>query len=165
MEQIPTKKCPSCHADVPLKAIKCSHCQTDFRNWINRHPVLTFIALIIFVPIMIGSIRADNVTGSGATSTENNQQTIRITDIDSKVTEKNAVWWKHSWIFTINNAGTRDRVMNVEITWLDADGFVLDSSREYDLNVPAGTEKTFSGYQLVDIQVAPKVDGINIQSF
>ena len=68
MEQIPTKKCPSCYADVPLKATRCSHCQADFRNWINRHPFLTFIALIIFVPVMIGSTLSD-LAGSSSTAT------------------------------------------------------------------------------------------------
>lgn len=163
MEKNTTKKCPHCQADIPANAKKCSQCQTDLRNWLNRHPLLTIVLVIVLVPIVISSISNNNLIGSNSSgNTQDTQPTLVVVNIDTKVTEKNSVWWKYSWILTLKNTGTRDRVVNAELSWQDKDKFVLDTDRQYGLSIPAGTEKTFSGYQLVDIQTAPSVYGIGV---
>jgi hypothetical protein len=48
------KKCKSCHAEIPDKAKKCSHCGTDQRGWFRRHPILTALGVIIVFFIVIG---------------------------------------------------------------------------------------------------------------
>jgi hypothetical protein len=51
------KKCKACQKEVDPKATKCPHCQTDLRNWFQKHPILT--ALIIFFAIGFISSNAD----------------------------------------------------------------------------------------------------------
>jgi len=41
------KKCKGCQQGIDSKATKCSHCGTDQRSWINHHPILTVIILLI----------------------------------------------------------------------------------------------------------------------
>jgi hypothetical protein len=70
------KKCKSCQKEIDSKATKCSHCQTDQRNWFMRHKILTgilgFIALIIIISIASSGGRSDTKT-AGETSQSNNQ--------------------------------------------------------------------------------------------
>ncbi|MFZ2975671.1 MAG: zinc ribbon domain-containing protein [Candidatus Moraniibacteriota bacterium] len=57
-----TKKCSACGENVLKSAKKCKHCQADLRGWINRHPLLTFVLIIIgiaFFPILMASLSSD----------------------------------------------------------------------------------------------------------
>jgi len=60
--KIPTKKCPHCFSDIPVKATKCPQCHADLRSWVSRHPILTFFIIIIMIPIFIGVINEDSST-------------------------------------------------------------------------------------------------------
>ena len=63
-----TKPCPFCKEQVPLSATKCSHCQSDLRNWIRRHPI-TSVALFIFVGIpVLGGIFGGSSSSSTPTA-------------------------------------------------------------------------------------------------
>ena len=48
-KESPTKQCPHCKAEIPVSAKKCSHCGSDLRSWINRHPVWVIIIVLIVV--------------------------------------------------------------------------------------------------------------------
>lgn len=45
MEQ--TKKCRGCYSDIPVKAKKCPSCRSDQRSWARRHPIMTFLLVIV----------------------------------------------------------------------------------------------------------------------
>lgn len=49
------KKCKSCQTEIDSKAKKCSHCQTDQRNWFLRHPLWTVIIILVVIGIMSSS--------------------------------------------------------------------------------------------------------------
>lgn len=49
------KKCKSCQKEIDPKATKCPYCQTDLRSWFRRHPILTFLGIIIALPMVIGA--------------------------------------------------------------------------------------------------------------
>lgn len=60
-----TKKCPSCDKDISVKAKRCPYCRQDLRNWFRRHPIITLILLLIFVPAFISGL----TSGQNKTST------------------------------------------------------------------------------------------------
>ena len=84
-----------------------------------------------------------------------------IISIDAKVTEKNDIWWKNAWILVIKNDSPSNLSFDATIEFLDADGFVVDDDRVYDLQVNAGEQETFTGYALVDASVAPNVKQVH----
>jgi hypothetical protein len=60
-----TKQCQHCQAEVPYSATKCSHCGSDQRSWINRHPILAIISVffcILFVSSALGNQNPSTVT-------------------------------------------------------------------------------------------------------
>jgi hypothetical protein len=73
------KKCKSCQKEIDDKAKKCPYCQTDQRNWFVRHPIISFILIIIFLAA-IGSSSGKNSGLStnnqkvGTNKTNNQQQ-------------------------------------------------------------------------------------------
>lgn len=60
-EQI--KKCSKCGEDILKSAKKCKHCQADLRSWINRHPIGTFLLIILgigFFPFLMAGISSNS---------------------------------------------------------------------------------------------------------
>jgi len=85
------------------------------------------------------------------------EPTIKIVEIDARVTEKNNSWWKYAWKLTIRNSGSLPFSLSATVEFQDKDGFIIDEDNEYGLVVPAGATKTFTGYQLIDTEVAINV--------
>ena len=83
-----------------------------------------------------------------------------IIDIAAKVTEKNPTWWKYSWKLVLRNNSSSPFVFDATIEFLDAEGFIVDDDRTYDLRVNQGEEKTFTGYALVTASVAPNIKSL-----
>jgi len=90
----------------------------------------------------------------------NPEPTIKIVEIDARVTEKNNSWWKYAWKLTIRNSGTNPVSLSATIKFQDKDGFIIEEDNEYGLVVPSGTTKTFTGYELIDTEVAVNVTQI-----
>lgn len=88
---------------------------------------------------------------------------IEVVSIDTKVTESNSVWWKYSWVLVLKNNTSSDKRVRAEIKWVDSEGFVIDSSNEWGLEVSAGEEKTFNDFILIDADVAPNVDQVQVE--
>ena len=84
-----------------------------------------------------------------------------ISDISTKITEQNSVWWKYSWILKIQNDGSSGVTLDAYITWLDSDGFIVDDDRSYDLYAAPNQESTFTAYTLIDASVANSIQSIN----
>lgn len=40
--------------EIDKRAKKCPYCQTDQRGWFRRHPILTFLGILVISPILIG---------------------------------------------------------------------------------------------------------------
>lgn len=88
---------------------------------------------------------------------------LEITDVSTKATETNAVWWKYAWVVKIKNNSTQDQVVSLEVKWFDSEGFILDTDDEYAVSLPAGEETTINGYDLLDIEVAPRVKTVEAE--
>lgn len=81
----------------------------------------------------------------------------RIVEISSRVTESNNTWWRYAWRLTLANDSQKPMIFNATIEFQDADGFVIDQDSENGL-IPASSEKTFTGYKLVSVPGAAKVE-------
>ncbi|HQP88519.1 MAG TPA: hypothetical protein PLL76_19895 [Thermoanaerobaculia bacterium] len=66
-----------------------------------------------------------------------------------------------AWKLTLRNDDSSDLAFDATIEFRDADGFVVDSDREHGFFVPAGSEKTFTGYDLVKMPGASRVARTN----
>lgn len=64
------KKCKSCKAEIPNDAKKCSHCGTDQRNWLRRHPVWTGILVLIILGMIVSASGSKNTSTSSSNATE-----------------------------------------------------------------------------------------------
>jgi hypothetical protein len=86
--------------------------------------------------------------------------TLKIEEVDTKVTENNDVWAKYGWRLTVSNQGDEDAPFEATLEWQDKDGFVVDSQNEYQLAVAAHGKQTFTGYTLIQHPAADKVQTI-----
>lgn len=140
---------------------------------VNLSGGVRFIIAIILVAVGAGMVTseavstASNTTNNSGTSTSSTNnasaQAIEIVDISTRVTESNSVWSKFAWNLTLKNNTDRSRSVRAEIKWVDKDGFVVDSATEYSLSIPAGEEKTFNDYILIDASSAGDVDGVKAE--
>lgn len=84
-----------------------------------------------------------------------------IVEVDSRVTESNDSWWRYAWKLTLRNDDSSDLAFDATIEFQDGEGFVIDSDRQHGLFVPAGSERTFTGYDLVNVPGASRVARTN----
>ncbi|MFA6515324.1 MAG: hypothetical protein WCT42_03615 [Candidatus Paceibacterota bacterium] len=157
------KKCSHCQEEIPLEAKRCSHCQADLRSWPRRHPVIIAIIILFFISVFIGALSPKSDLSKSGTVLSPQAKTIEIVSVETKSVEKNSVWWKYSWVITLKNTSIQDKIVNAELSWKDKDSFTIEKAQEYNLNIPANSEKTFSGYKLIDIQIAPTVSNISAE--
>lgn len=145
--------------------------ETGFKNWIKKHPIwTTVIGLFIFFVILVTlseptapQVKNSPIQDSSTTSTEEQQlvvDDIEIVNVETKVTESNSTWSKYSWLLTLKNNTSKDKSINVELRWLDADGFVLETTDAYGLVVKANSEEKFSDYNLINASLVQDIESI-----
>lgn len=44
--------------EIPTKATKCPHCQSDVRSWFSKHPIITGVAILFIVSSLIPTFSA-----------------------------------------------------------------------------------------------------------
>jgi hypothetical protein len=98
-----------------------------------------------------------------SSSTEPSGPDLEFAEIDTRVTEQNRVWWKYAWKVSVKNLTDRPQSIDLKIKWIDADGFEVDSTREYNLRVPASQEETFDGAEMIQLPSAKQIDGIEVE--
>ena len=79
------KICPHCKKEIDSAATKCSHCQSDLREWWNRHPVLTGLGVLFFISIIFSGVHR----GNGTSTTDNQSQISTPTDPAVLAADKN----------------------------------------------------------------------------
>ena len=79
------------------------------------------------------------------------------TSVRYRVTERNSVFWRFSWILEmVNNTASRG-TYDVRINFLDAQGFVVDFDLDFDVTVSARSTRTLRGEELIRSESAPSV--------
>ena len=87
---------------------------------------------------------------------------IKIIEISSRVTEQNNSWWRYAWKLTVKNNSDTPKRLNAIIQFKDIDDYVIDDDNAYDLFVPAGEERTFTDYALVNYPDARRVEKTSV---
>jgi hypothetical protein len=85
----------------------------------------------------------------------------RIVGVDAKVTESNDSWWRYAWKLTLANDSSVPLVFEATIEFQDAEGFVIDTAREYRLTVGPYLQDTFTGSALIRVPGAERVARTN----
>ena len=93
-----TKKCPHCQKDIAANAKKCPYCQTDLRSWINRHPIITTLLVIVVVLFALGNI-------GNATAPSSASQNSTPTDTVNSLMAQNNPTIKVLGTFPTNHIG------------------------------------------------------------
>jgi hypothetical protein len=84
---------------------------------------------------------------------------IKVASVTGKVTEQNSSWWRWSYIVKLSSKrGIYDRTADIQ--FLDAEGFVLDSARKYDITIAAGKTNTISGFEMIPPLQASRVKSL-----
>lgn len=60
--------CKHCKEPIIKGVKKCPHCQSDLRSFFSKHPILTLLLFIIFVPMVIAAL-SDNSSTTTPTTT------------------------------------------------------------------------------------------------
>lgn len=125
IEHKETKKCPSCDESISVKAKRCPKCQVDLRSWFRRHPILTFLLILISSPLWLAFIGG---IFSGASSGQKN--TNSSPEPSRKLEFKAAVNFTGTQ-FVITNLEQADcQNVKMEINGgLLKDGFSMDGYR------------------------------------
>ena len=83
------KKCKECNKDLGPKVVKCIHCGTDQRNWVNQHPLITALGgLILFVVVTNILIPGKSGTSNPITSDPVTAVVNTVVDDDSTTINK-----------------------------------------------------------------------------
>lgn len=73
MEQ--NKKCIHCQKEIDINAKRCPHCHGDLRNFVNRHPIITVILIILAGCIIISIGESASKTADNSNSSTSIQTT------------------------------------------------------------------------------------------
>ncbi len=81
---------------------------------------------------------------------------LDLVEIGAKPIESNNSWTKYSWRAVVRNNLDRTITAKLVVSFQDAENYELDTS-DLRLSLNPGEERTFSGTELIDDQVAPRV--------
>lgn len=90
MQSSATKKCPQCRTDIPAAAKKCPNCQSDIRNFPNRHPVATFLGVLVVLGLLIAAI-PNSSTNTASTSTPQDKAVAEKQKADAVLAARTAM--------------------------------------------------------------------------
>ena len=102
--------------------------------------------------------------GSGDVSRSRDAPDVEVVNgsLSFRVQERNNVWWKFAYKFTLRNNTSREQSVNVDIKFLDSDDFVVDDARAYGIDVPAFGTTEHSDSTLIDRSEASSVVSIRV---
>lgn len=65
------KLCTYCQTEIPKKASICPQCRKDVRNWFSKHPIVTFLFILLIIWVIWSN--------SWGTKNTNNDETLSCT--------------------------------------------------------------------------------------
>jgi hypothetical protein len=92
------------------------------------------------------------------------ESTWNIFGANTKVTEKSNDNWKFFWEFTIYNQEKESIFLTATVEFLSKESEIIVDEILQNINVPGESSKTFSGYTLINADIADKIKEINIKA-
>jgi hypothetical protein len=150
------KKCRGCQQEIDAKATKCPHCQADQRSWINHHPILTVIILVIVLVIAYGVLNGISLLETSNTNQSNTQTATSEAKKNSseKTTITNTTvkpWPGSDFVGTevdgeLTNNDTSEHTALLTATFYDKTGKIMGTAQGTVSQVAPGQTKTFQLY-------------------
>jgi hypothetical protein len=94
-------------------------------------------------------------------ATDEPRDIFEILSLDTEITGRKTAFWRFSYVLKVKNVTDRPLSGHVDIQWLDADGLVIDDTREWGIRVPARSVETIQGHQLIASEPADQVHGVS----
>lgn len=148
-------RCPSCDKEISVKAKRCPYCREDLRSWFRKHPILSFIGILVLLFIVLNAIPSN---------TENKTDEIMPTPIA-----------KREFTASVNFDGQKFVVTNLdEFDCLDSrmevngglvkggytlEGNLLESGKTYEVGAMQFSKS--DGTRLNPFEVKPKTFSIS----
>jgi hypothetical protein len=85
---------------------------------------------------------------------------LQVVSVRWIIVERNSVFWKYSTQITLKNNVNIPMKMDLELLFSDRRGFLLDTDREYNVQVGAGQSRTIAKATLVDVKYAGAVASV-----
>lgn len=86
---------------------------------------------------------------------------LEITGHEFKVTRRTNSWWWISWKVEVINSGREDKLINLNVRFLDDDGFVVGEDSAYRQLARSGNRVTFQDYIIIAPNDAVKISKAN----
>ena len=83
--------------------------------------------------------------------------TFEVLNVTSKVTEQTDTWWRFGYRLTVRNNGINTDGQWFEIQFLDAEGYVIDTTHTHQTVIKPGTTEIITGDALIDLPGAARV--------
>lgn len=86
-----------------------------------------------------------------------------IVSFDAKKVKSGSGYTHVSWKCVLRNAQPRDRVADVKFSFLDSDGFELDSARKYSVKLASGKAVTLNEVTMMEDDVWERVESFQVE--
>jgi hypothetical protein len=82
---------------------------------------------------------------------------FEIIKVDSRITEVNNTWSKYAWILILKSFANKHMQFHATIEFLDKDGFIVDTSDEFNVLLPNRNDQTYTGFALIKAPVVGNI--------
>jgi len=84
-------------------------------------------------------------------------QDWHVVSIDGRITESDETQTRYAWKLVIRNDSAQPAVFSGKVEFQDADGFIVETDSDWNMQVAAESDATFTGYALMSTPDARKV--------
>lgn len=82
---------------------------------------------------------------------------IEVCELRFRPTEKNTTWWRYSWVAEVENRTKQHILFDLEIEFLDKEGFVVDRGGKTKLTLTPDERRSIRDFSLINAESAPKI--------
>jgi len=87
----------------------------------------------------------------------------RVISKAARVTESNDQWWRWAYTFRVWNPSAFPARMNAKVTFMDANGFIIDYRMNNSIEVYPHMTNSFADSELIDLPGAENVKAIRVE--
>lgn len=85
---------------------------------------------------------------------------VSVTGVETRVTESLGSWSQWSWKATVRNQTGGRQSFDLEVQWLDSDGFIVETDTLFDVALDPNEERVVRGSTLIEADASGRVDQI-----
>jgi hypothetical protein len=93
-----------------------------------------------------------------------NTEPSEIVSVSFKPGETNSSWTRYGWKLTLRNNSPVQRSFDIQVDFVDAEGFPLDHATAYNVSVRSGENKEVTGEKMIDASIVPRVRNVRAKA-